>query len=147
MSAYQFDSKNVALVIGPVPMDDFGENKITITRTNDVSSVQSGLESNMFSVSNNAVGTISFELIYGTKYDTYMDNLLSFKKLIPIAFTDVKSLKSLVTQGMIGSQPDVVLGMEPDTRTWVLNVNSVDLSLKGAAGEFIGTVTPWVPVG
>jgi hypothetical protein len=73
-----------------------------------------------------------------------MDNLLSFKKLINVDFADVKTGKELGTQGMIASQPDIVIGMEPDTRTWVLNVNSVDLSLKNA-GEFIGSVLAWTP--
>ena len=144
MTGFVYDSKTSTLIVGVVPMKEFGENKITITRENDVTTRTAGLESNMFSVNNNGGGTISFELIYGTKYDLYMENLMGFKKLIPVSFTDLPNLKNLQTFGMVQTQADIVLGETPDFRTWTLTVDSVDLSIAGQAGELYGTVQEYI---
>lgn len=141
MAAYEYDSKDCQLIIGSIDMSSFGDNKITITRNNDVTVLMEGVDGdNLFASSNRTAGTIAFDLIYGTDYDLYMDNLANYKGLVPITFTHSKGLKNLSTFGKVMSQADITLGETPEFRTWTLVVDSVDMSVNGQIGEFFETV-------
>jgi hypothetical protein len=135
-----YDSKDVILTVAGIPMAGFGENKITISRTEDASSVMTGADGEtLFSKSNKRSGTISFDLLYGTDYDTYMDQVGSFQYLFPVTFSHTGlrgTKKNLVTWGMVQSQPDIALGSEAESRNWTLVVDSVDMSLGGVVSLF-----------
>ena len=146
MAAYEYDSKDSQLIIGVIPMESFGDNKITITRNNDRTTLMEGVDGdNLFATSNKTAGTISFDLIYGTDYDLYMDNLTNYKGLFPVAFTHIKSFKNLTTFGKVMTQADITNGETPEFRTWTLVVDSVDMSVNGQRGEFIDTVQQFIP--
>lgn len=146
MSLKSYDSKQSFLAVGGIPMHGFGDNKITISRNNDVTSMIEGVDGeNTISFSNKKAGTISFELQYMSKYDILMDNLSNVKYLVPIAFSDLSTLKGLITEGAIMTQPDIVLGEEPENRVWTILVNSTDMSIAGSVSELFGTVTKYIP--
>ena len=146
MSVKSYDSLQSTLLVGGIPMGGFGDNKITISRNNDVTTLIEGVDGdNTFSRSNRKAGTISFDLQYMSEYDTFMDNLASLPTLIPVAFLDTSSLKSLITVGQVMTQPDIANGEQPENRTWTLVVDSTDMSVAGQVSEFIGAVTPYVP--
>ena len=145
MAAFEYDSKDSQLLIGGIPMASFGDNKITITRNNDVTTLMEGVDGdNLFATSNKTAGTISFDLIYGTDYDLYMDNLTNYKGLFPVAFSNIKSFKNLITFGKVMTQADITNGETPEFRTWTLVVDSVDMSVNGQRGEFIDVITPHI---
>lgn len=139
MTVRTYDSKNLLVNIGGIPMEGFGDNKVTITRNNDVTSLMEGVDGDIiFASSNKESGTLSFDLLYGSDYDQFMDNLSATKRLVPVGFTDANGFKLLTTSGMIQSQADIVLGETPDNRTWTMVLASVDLSK--LAGTLIGSI-------
>jgi len=149
MAVKDYDSNQITLVVGGVPMGGFGaDNKVTISRNNDVTSIIEGVDGVdvTFARSNKKSGTISFDLQYKSEFDTLMDNLASLPTLVPVAFYDSSTLKSLITVGQVMSQPDIALGGEPADRPWTLIVANVDMSVAGKASALLGAVTPFVPV-
>ena len=110
----RYDSSEISLVVGTIQMAGFGDNKVVISRNGDVSTITDGLDGEVvFSTSNKRSGTISFDLLYGTDYDLYMDNLASATWQFPVVFTHLQSRKALATNGMVMTQPDIELGETP----------------------------------
>lgn len=139
MAAYTYDTKKLQVIIGGIPMEGFGDNKITVTRSNDVTTIMEGVDGDiLFASSNKTSGTLSFDLIYGSDYDLFLDNLILTKQLIPIGFLDPNGNKLLATFGMLQSQADMALNETPDNRTWTFVI--ADTSLAAISGLFIAGV-------
>ena len=135
-----YDGKDVILTVAGVQMAGFGDNKITISRTEDVSSVMTGADGEtLFSKSRKRSGTIAFDLLPSTDFDTYMDQVAAFQYLFPVTFTQTGlsgPKKHLTTWGMVQSQPDISMGSEAEARSWVLVVENVDMSFGGVVSLF-----------
>jgi len=138
-----YDSSRVLLQIGLIPIKGFGDNKIVISRTNDVSSVVEGSDGEIiFAKSNKSSGTLSFDLLYGTEYDRFMEAAAFVSYQVPVSFQCLNTGKALTTWGMVATQPDISLGETPESRTWVMNIASVDMFLGGAPSIFTASPQP-----
>ena len=141
MTAFTYDNTDIILMVAGIELAAFGENKVTLTRNNDVTTIIEGLDSNMFASSSRKAGTLSFELLYGTAYDLFMDNLSGTKSLVPVNFIHKNSFKTLNTVGMVMTQPDISLGDEPESREWVLVIDNASLDAAGQIGELIANAS------
>jgi hypothetical protein len=145
MSAKSFDVKTGVLRVAGIKMSGFGDNKITISRDEDVHSKLVGAEGDWIaSKSYKTQGTVSFDLLPGTEYDLLMDNLVNFPTFFPVTYTDTASLKALVTFGKVMTQPDIANGESPEPRTWVLMVDNVDMSVNGQVGKLYSQAASYV---
>jgi len=137
MASIKYDSKGSKLVIFGLEIKGIADGNVTISRDTDQTTVHKGRDGeNAYSVSNDKSGTISVDLLYGTEYDTYLENLATYGGFFPIGFFHEESNKILQTYGMVMSVPDIVVGKEIESRTWVIAADSVDMSIRSQASEF-----------
>lgn len=137
MSSYSFNTANGVLMVAGVEMGGFGDNKVTISRNNDVSVLVEGVDGDVcFATSNKKAGTIGFDLMHSSEYDLFMDQLTGYSGLIDVSFYDTDTGKALQSTGKVMTQPDIAINESPENRSWVIQVANVDMSLLSTQSEY-----------
>lgn len=147
MKGFSFNTDDIVLVVAGIHIDGgFGDNKVTIARSNDVTSIIEGVDGDVvFATSNKKSGTLSFDLLYNSIFDSFMGELAAYKGLFPISFADTNTGKVLVSYGKVMTQPDLAINETPDNRTWSIVLVNVDMSISTAATSLKTAISPYFP--
>lgn len=134
---YTYDSKDISILLGGLEMTGFGpDTKVVINREDDLITRTKGVDGELLiNRQNMRDGTMTVTLLYGSTWDTALDQLAEARAVVPVAFSHLNSGKVLVSNGWIEQQPDINLGTEAESREWVIGLQSTDFSVGGVASS------------
>ncbi len=141
---FTYDSKEWVFQLSGVRVEGFGDGSIlTITKNDDMTILEEGVNGDhCFSFSNKTSGTAEITLKYGSKWDGFFDNALTFgsKGILPYTFLHPKSFKFCTGVCMVKEQPATVLGETPEDRTWVLNLSNATMAVSESVKAIVSGV-------
>lgn len=128
-----YDPKRVKLSVAGRTIDGFGDGtKITVSRTGNVTTTQTGVDGDKsVSYNNDYGGTLSFTLMHNAPLNSFMYALVKSYEIgetffFPVVMND-PSGASVTTVGWIESQPSYDVGNETGSLEWTLGIEDARL--------------------
>ena len=139
---YTFDPTDVELIIGGLPVEQFGsDSMITLTPNEDRAAIQAGINGGTtVNYSRMLQGTISVTVPASSVADQLFDQLSSTRLVVPLVLYVPSQNKQLFASAWYEVQPDLAISTQVDDRTHTIGVNNSSLSLIDSANSLIGSV-------
>lgn len=129
-----YDPKKVSCVIGLQPVTGFApDTKITISRTNPVSTVTNGIDGDIsVNLDNRYTGTATISLLHNSPFNEVLSAWVlgleaSGYPFLPFEMNDPSGL-AVATVCWIETQPDYAVAQETGTMEWVFGLADARLS-------------------
>lgn len=140
--AYTYDPEDIILLIGGVPVKNFGsDSAVVISRDGNINEKQVGVLGEVtVNRMRDKTGTLTVTLKGQSEEDKMLDELQALDVYsFPVVLIVKSTNKQLITEGWLEEQPDMSFGTQMDDREHVIGLaNSVPSLLEGAfnlAGE------------
>ena len=140
MAVKTYDSKDVQLIVGGIPIKSFGsDTMLTVTPNEDRGVWKEGItgEDGCYSVVRKLGGTLSVTVLAESTEDLLFDQLQTLRKPVPLLLRLPAQNKILVSEAWYQAQPDVVVGTEVDDRSHTLGIKNSSFSLLDSADSVL----------
>lgn len=124
---FTYDPADITLLIGPVTISNFGPDGVTISRNEDHTQEEVGVQGDVvLNRQRNQTGTMAINVLSPSEEDQMFTELQAIDSLyaFPVIFTCESLNQTLLTTGWYKTMPDVVASATAGSRTHVIGLKS-----------------------